>query len=67
MTERAIDTITLLDSPAVPGLIFRHFRGPGDHPGMIAARNAGREADGTDYEDCGFRPLSWTAAYRKPM
>ncbi len=49
MIEPTIDTITLLDPPAVPGLIFRRFRGPGDYPGMTAANNAGREVDGSDW------------------
>lgn len=31
--------------PAVPGLLFRHFRGPADYPHMVAIVTDSREAD----------------------
>ena len=49
MIKPTIDAITLLDSPAVPGLVFRHFRGPSDYPGIAAAGNASREIDGREW------------------
>jgi GNAT superfamily N-acetyltransferase len=45
MLTQTEDTITLPDPPDVPGLVFRHFRGVSDYPGMTAAGNASREAD----------------------
>ena len=39
------DTIAVTDPPAIPGLLFRHFRGPSDYPGMVAVIEASAEAD----------------------
>lgn len=36
-------------APDVPGLRFRHFRGPADYPGITATGNASREVDGSDW------------------
>jgi GNAT superfamily N-acetyltransferase len=43
------DAITLSDAPDIPGLVFRRFRGASDYPGMAAATNASRAADGWDW------------------
>ena len=40
--------IFLADPPAVPGLAFRGFQGPGDYPSMAAVLNAACAADGID-------------------
>ncbi|HLF87354.1 MAG TPA: GNAT family N-acetyltransferase [Anaerolineales bacterium] len=40
--------IILSNAPAIPGLIFRHFRGEADYPGMVAAILASSDADGTE-------------------
>jgi len=40
--------IFLADPPAVPGLAFRGFQGPGDYPAMAAVLNAACAADGID-------------------
>ncbi|HEY1408319.1 MAG TPA: GNAT family N-acetyltransferase [Promineifilum sp.] len=42
------ETITLPNSPDVPGLSFRHFRGPSDYPGITSTGNASREASGAE-------------------
>ena len=53
------DTIVVVGAPALPGLRFRHFRGPADYAGLAAAGNASREADGNDWvatvEDIAFQ------------
>jgi mycothiol synthase len=35
-------------APPVPGLGFRHYRGPEDHPAMLRVYSAAHEADGID-------------------
>lgn len=42
------DWIEIKDAPAVPGLSFRHFRGPGDYPHMAAVVTASSEVDQTE-------------------
>jgi GNAT superfamily N-acetyltransferase len=39
------DTIQVTDSPAIPGLNFRRFRGPSDYPAMAAVIEASADAD----------------------
>lgn len=39
------DSIEISDAPAIPGLGFRHFRGPSDYPHMVAVIMASVEAD----------------------
>ena len=39
------DLIEVNNTPAIPGLIFRHFRGASDFPHMVAAITASAEAD----------------------
>jgi len=39
------DSIEINAAPAIPGLSFRHFRGPSDYPKMAAAIAASSEAD----------------------
>ncbi len=39
------DQIQIADAPAIPGLIFRHFRGAEDYPKMVAVISANAEAD----------------------
>jgi mycothiol synthase len=43
MTEVAIS-----NAPDIPGLIFRHFQGDVDYPGMVAVIRASAEADGAE-------------------
>jgi mycothiol synthase len=38
--------IFFADPPRIAGFTFRHYRGPEDHPGMIAVNNASRAAAG---------------------
>lgn len=40
--------IEILNSPNIPGLTFRHFRGESDYPGMVAALNASEAANGVE-------------------
>ena len=49
MQVESEDTIAVAGAPALPGLVFRHFRGPADYAGLAAAGNASREADGNDW------------------
>lgn len=49
MPDFATDTISLPDHPAVPGLVFRHFRGERDYPGLMNAANAARAVDTQDW------------------
>lgn len=42
------DRITLPNAPQIPGLIFRHFRGESDFPGMVATILASDEANGIE-------------------
>jgi GNAT superfamily N-acetyltransferase len=41
--------IAVRDAPAVPGLVFRQYRGPGDFPGMVAVRDACMFADDLEW------------------
>ena len=43
------DTIVVADAPALPGLSFRHFRGPADYPGLAKAINASEAADDEEW------------------
>jgi len=49
MQARIDDVIAVPGAPALPGLIFRRFRGPADYAGLAAAGNASREADSNDW------------------
>jgi hypothetical protein len=49
MTIDVDDTISLPDAPNVPGLRFRHFRGPDDYAAMAAVGNASRVAGGAEW------------------
>ncbi|MFO7664047.1 MAG: GNAT family N-acetyltransferase [Chloroflexota bacterium] len=42
-------TLTLPGAPDVPGLVFRHFRGPDDFAAIAAIGNASRMADGSEW------------------
>jgi mycothiol synthase len=42
----ALDVVDVPQHPGIPGLLFRHFRGPADFPGMIEANMAARDAYG---------------------
>lgn len=46
--ELTTDPIEILNSPNIPGLTFRHFRGASDYPGMVAALNASEAANGVE-------------------
>lgn len=39
------DTISIANAPAIPGLVFRHFRGAEDYPKMVTVVSASAEAD----------------------
>jgi mycothiol synthase len=43
-----VDELVLPGQPDLPGLRFRRFRGPEDYPGMAAANQAARDADGIE-------------------
>lgn len=45
------DLIAMPDAPAIPGLVFRRFRGPEDYPHMLAAINGSKAADGIERSD----------------
>ncbi len=49
--EFTTDLIFPSESPAVPGLAFRGFRGEADYPGMLAAINASKVADQIERSD----------------
>ena len=40
-----IDVINLPEAPAIPGLVFRRFRGETDYPKMVAVIEGSKEAD----------------------
>jgi mycothiol synthase len=42
---------TLPEAPAIPGLVFRGFKGPQDYPAMTAIINAGNAVDGIEEEE----------------
>lgn len=46
--EDPLETVSLPDAPAIPGLTFRRFRGPVDYPALLAVRLAAAEADALD-------------------
>jgi mycothiol synthase len=43
------DAIAIPNAPALSGLVFRHFRGPADIPGLTAAINASEAADSEEW------------------
>jgi GNAT superfamily N-acetyltransferase len=45
------NAIEIPDAPTVPGLAFRHFRGPADYAPMAAVLNASAAADDLDWAD----------------
>jgi mycothiol synthase len=50
-SEHSGDTILVPDSPSIPGLAFRHFRGEEDYPVMVAVINGSNRADGIEHTD----------------
>ncbi len=50
-TSLSTDLIPALNAPAVPGLIFRRFRGPSDYPHMLAVINGSKKADDIERSD----------------
>ena len=42
------DTLELADTPAIPGLTFRRYRGPEEHPAMVRVYNVAHGADGLE-------------------
>ena len=44
-------TIYATELPAIPGLVFRRFRGKEDYPAMLAVIEASKEADGIERTD----------------
>jgi ribosomal protein S18 acetylase RimI-like enzyme len=55
--------IVLPDAPAIPGLTFRHFRGEGDYPAVVAVIEGSKEADQIEHTEtlediaCHYRHL----------
>jgi len=45
------DQIQITEAPAIPGLVFRHFRGAEDYPKMVAVVSASAEADKIERAD----------------
>src|SRR5512132_3320399 len=45
------DTILLPDAPAIPGLVFRHFRAPEDYHHMATIARASAAVDSTERAD----------------
>jgi len=45
------DAIVLPDSPDIPGLTFRRFRGEKDYPAMVAVIDGSKETDKIDHTD----------------
>ncbi len=43
------DVVVLPDAPAIPGLVFRRFRGESDYSKMVAVLDVSREFDRIDY------------------
>lgn len=43
--DRPTDLVRPPDAPAIPGLIFRHYRGPADHPNLVRIVNLQAAAD----------------------
>jgi mycothiol synthase len=50
-TALSTDLIAVLNAPAIPSLIFRRFRGPGDYPHMLAVINGSKKADEIERSD----------------
>jgi len=46
---RAVTEIHLADAPSIPGLRFRLYDGPADHPDIVRIFNAAAEADGDSW------------------
>lgn len=44
-------TAEFIATPTIPGLVFRHFRGPEDYPHMLAAINGSKKADNIERSD----------------
>jgi GNAT superfamily N-acetyltransferase len=49
MATNVSDIITLAGIDVGPGLIFRHFRGPADYPGLTEVNNISEAADGEEW------------------
>lgn len=49
MPAMTADTVVVTGAPQLPGVRFRHFRGPADYAGLATAGNASREADGAEW------------------
>ncbi len=49
MNQLMEDTMFVEEAPAIPGLVFRHFRGAEDFPKMIAVVESAKVIDGVDW------------------
>ncbi len=49
MLDSIDEFVTVPDAPALPGLAFRHFRGPSDYAALAAVGNASRQADDKEW------------------
>ena len=48
MNSTTTERVDVPAAPAIPGLVFRRFRGPSDYPGMIESNMAARDAYGVE-------------------
>ncbi len=68
--ERPDVVLDLPDAPTMPGLRFRLYRGPGDHPEMVRIGNLARDTDGdsevetVEETDADFRNPTHLDPYR---
>ncbi len=47
-TELSLDPVRVANAPALPGLVFRRFRGADDFPAMMRVLSASEIADGNE-------------------
>jgi GNAT superfamily N-acetyltransferase len=48
--DRGTEEAFVESAPAVPGLVFRHFRGDEDYPGILEVNNGSKVADGLEHD-----------------
>jgi mycothiol synthase len=48
MSDERHDVIVMAEAPAIPSLVFRHLRFPGDLTGLVAVHEGSAQADGVD-------------------
>lgn len=45
-----VESVSVPDAPAIPGLSFRHFRGDEDYPAMLEVNNSSKIADDLEHD-----------------